>query len=493
MTKIKHLITLLFFPLSFFGQHPTFIKADGSVKTYSIKKKDVKLFAISLTKDKTYLIHTEQKGIDIELSLTTKEGNKIKFQDSPNGEFGPEIIEYKPDSTAIYILNIMPLQDSTNAAEGKFSIQVKKTLTLNNDTHIATILSPNQMAEDIKIFREIREQANSGLYIYKTKKEVDSMYNWAYGQVAKPLDILAFYRIIAVLTDFEGSCHNWTGLPYDVSYYLQRKKGYFPFSLKYIEGKIFVDNFNKKIPFGSRVITINGKADSVICKALYKYRTTDGYNVSVKNPSNVNFGFGKRYQIEFGVNDNYEIMYTLPNSSEQLSQTVKSVSSDEWEKNYLQRNSAKFDSMLDYEVQQKYSFKTLNDSTSLLNLRIFTVGDDINNPNYRAFSAFLDSIFKEMKTNKQIKNLVIDIRSNPGGNGGALMKAFTYITDSKFRENTLAYINFKNIPLPKYYAWSSSDKENQEKEQADLERELNKEFSIFSNGKYLQSGKYNPY
>ena len=490
---MKCLLLPLFFPLSLFAQHPTFIKVNDRVLAYSIKKEETKLFTINLTKGKTYSVRAEQKGIDIALTLTTKEGNKIKYQDSPNGEFGPEIIEYKPDSTATYVLNITPLADSTNAIEGKISIQVKETLTLNNDTHIVTTLSPKQMHEDLKIFQEIRQQANSGLYRYRTKKEMDSIYRWAFEQVEKPLNILAFYRLIVVLTDFEASCHNWTELPNDMSYYLPRKNGIFPFYMKYIQGKMIVNNANKDIPLGSRIVSINGVSDTVIMKLLSKYRTTDGYNITRKNVSSVNDNFSQKYQVEFGLHNAFFIKYILPDSTYILTKTIKSITVNEQEKNYYRRNSARFDSTLDYNIQEKYSFKIINQSTALLNIRIFTMGDDNNDSNYIVFSSFLDSIFKIIKTNNQIKNLIIDIRGNPGGNGGALMKAFSYITDSSFRENSLAYINFKKLPFPQYYAWNSTDLENQKKEQNDLESRLNKEFSIFSNGKYLQNEKYNPY
>jgi len=35
------------------------------------------------------------------------------------------------------------------------------------------------MKKDLELFREMREAANSGVYKYRTKGEIDSVYQWA--------------------------------------------------------------------------------------------------------------------------------------------------------------------------------------------------------------------------------------------------------------------------------------------------------------------------
>lgn len=73
---------------------------------------------------------------------------------------------------------------------------------------------PNEkMKKDFEVFKEIRLRANSGLYKYRTKEQVDSIYKWAEIEISKSTTYLDFYNIICKLTDFEGSSHNSTGLP----------------------------------------------------------------------------------------------------------------------------------------------------------------------------------------------------------------------------------------------------------------------------------------
>jgi len=40
--------------------------------------------------------------------------------------------------------------------------------------------SQKKMQKDLKVFKNIREEANSGLYTYRSKQEIDSIYDWAF-------------------------------------------------------------------------------------------------------------------------------------------------------------------------------------------------------------------------------------------------------------------------------------------------------------------------
>ena len=77
--------------------------------------------------------------------------------------------------------------------------------------------SQEKMLEDLELFKDIRLKANSGLDKYRTKKQIDSIYNWAEDEIKKSSTYLAFYNVICQLTDIEGSVHNDTYLPTKIS------------------------------------------------------------------------------------------------------------------------------------------------------------------------------------------------------------------------------------------------------------------------------------
>ena len=74
-------------------------------------------------------------------------------------------------------------------------------------------LSSEKMLKDFELFKSIRLEANSGLFKYRTKQQIDSIYNWAKKEIKKSSSYREFYNIISQLTDFEGSLHNDTYLP----------------------------------------------------------------------------------------------------------------------------------------------------------------------------------------------------------------------------------------------------------------------------------------
>lgn len=44
-------------------------------------------------------------------------------------------------------------------------------------------ISYKKILKDLVDFKNIRESVNSGLYTYRTKKQIDSTYTWAFNEV----------------------------------------------------------------------------------------------------------------------------------------------------------------------------------------------------------------------------------------------------------------------------------------------------------------------
>src|SRR5690606_29503107 len=106
-------------------------------------------------------------------------------------------------------------------------------------------ISQRQMVKDLEIFKNIRTKANSGLYKYRTKKEIDSMYVWAAKEIEEIDKYREFYMVICKLTDFEGSRHNSTVLSEKHKNSLKaERKGYFPYAIKWIDGKWLLNQEN---------------------------------------------------------------------------------------------------------------------------------------------------------------------------------------------------------------------------------------------------------
>ena len=118
-------------------------------------------------------------------------------------------------------------------------------------------ISAEKLKQDLTIFKEIRKKANSGVYKYRTPKQIDSIYSWAFLQINKPKTLLDFYKIVLKITDFEGSLHNDTTLPDDFQKKYSSGNLFFPYPVKLIKNKLVVNFRNTEIPLGSHIHSIN--------------------------------------------------------------------------------------------------------------------------------------------------------------------------------------------------------------------------------------------
>lgn len=481
---------LVCLPFLSFAQKPASLTT-GTKKSFRISQNDTKTFALQLEKGKSYRITVEQKGIDVDLRLKNTAGTEVAYRDSPNGKYGPEIIELAIQHATDFTLAITPLKEEANAKKGTCTAVLEEFVAVNPDEVINGTLNPGQMKADLNVFRNIRERANSGLARYRTPAQLDSIYDWAFGQIQKSLPITAFYKILLVLTDFEGSNHNNTRLPHHASGYIPKDKGYFPFFFKKIDNQMIVNYEGGEIPLGSQVLSINGISDSDLLKHFSKYYTTDGYNETANDKACIESSYGWIFPFELGVFDQFDIAYKVPGSDEVKQITLKSLSREENAVRYRDRYSAKLDSLTDFNFQDKYSFERISPTTGLLNFRIFTMASNADDPDFQTFSNYLDSLFLSFKE-QHLQNLVIDIRNNPGGNDPTYEKVFTYLTDHSFRENTEAYIIFDQLPYPQYYKWNSTDKSNQKRELKDLKDYFKTIFSVKKGAQYHQHPQFNP-
>ncbi len=202
----------------------------------------------------------------------------------------------------------------------------------------------------------------------------------------------------------------------------------FPLEIRMIEGKMYVSNSlinkDKKLE-GSEILTINGVSAKSIKNDIYKHISADG-------------GYGRESKKKyFNFFSPYYISYSLdfPKHYE--------INVAGREEPFALENLKEY--KFTYEGKESYSkefcedvlcFQTIdNKSTSILTMRTFYYdGEDLTK-----YRQLLEKSFKEIKK-KGIKNLIIDLRGNGGGqsfNGAYLLRylsseIFTYFIRNNY-------------------------------------------------------------
>lgn len=169
--------------------------------------------------------------------------------------------------------------------------------------------SQKGMKQDFEIFNQISKEANSGLYKYRTKPQIDSIYNWGNLQIEKLLTYRDFYNLISTISNFEGSLHNDVSLPQKYAENLKNETyGYFPFPIKWIDDKWLINIDGKQIPLGSKIVEINDTKIENIIPELYKYYSTDGNNLTGKRIGLMT-SFSKYYRLHYGLTKSFNVSY----------------------------------------------------------------------------------------------------------------------------------------------------------------------------------------
>ena len=348
--------------------------------------------------------------------------------------------------------------------------------------------SQRKMRKDLEIFKEIRLKANSGLYKYRTKEQIDSSYLWAENEINNASTYLDFYNIICELTDFEGSAHNDTDFSAKHEENIEKESyGYFPYPIKWIEEKWRI-NFEKgKIPLGSEIISINQVPIFEIIKELNKYYPTDGVNTTGKRIG-IRTHFAKYYRWNYGLTKYFEVEYREPYSDQIKREKINGVSNSDYYNNFRKMFSMPLDIFYyaNLKENQKYKYKQINNSTGILTIYDFGIGNETTEAHKR-YCIFLDSIFSEIKT-KNISNLVVDIRQNNGGDDPNDVVTYSYLTQRNFRESKEVWINFKKVPYLKYYN-SSIPKFLRPFGVGKYNRRFQNRFPQYRNGKYYISDR----
>lgn len=380
-------------------------------------------------------ISVQSGDANLGLSLFA-DGKRIKDQDDSRGIKSVERLYYTPEKGKKYELKIWAKSYIEKSKPAAVSVTESKTLPVLNGQ-----LTSDKFVEDLHTFRSIRETVNSGLYVYRSKKQIDSIYQVAETEAKNCKNIFDFYKVIAKLTGFEGSCHNYTDLPNHASYYLTQKPEYLPITLKNIDGRLLQDSKEVALPLGAEILSINGIPAQEMIRRFSQYYFSDGFSMPYKEMTGFERGMLDKFYIEFGTHKNYVIRYQWNGKSNEVS--LPGTSLENFKKLQESRHSLSFDKKL---LAEKYSLSKEGEGMYRLSLRGFDFATGKEDPAYKKFSGFLDQMMETLEKEK-IENLIIDLRGNTGGTGALYEKVFSYLTQRPFRDSHYAYTKFNEVPM----------------------------------------------
>lgn len=295
--------------------------------------------------------------------------------------------------------------------------------------------SVKQLNEDFGVLKRTLEAVHPGLYRYNTPEELEAKFKKFEAKLNKPLSDGEFFKIVSQMLSEIKCYHTYTN-PFnqrkEIKEGLFNRKNYFPFYFQIINRKMIVtDNASsKRISKGSEITKINGVKMSKILTSLLTVTFADGNGTTENRLSSLSTGLFSgtsysRFDLMFPLfyppkNGAYKIEAVDFKTKKKMRFEVLAMTKNERAEEMAKRygNAPTYDDGWLFEIRE--------DSTAYLRVSNFIVWK----LSFK-YKEFLAKAFNEINA-KKVKNLIVDIRGNGGGDSNAPIEILRYIARKEF-------------------------------------------------------------
>lgn len=296
-----------------------------------------------------------------------------------------------------------------------------------------TKFSKQDMVEDFRLAMEILKKQHPNPYkfidsvAYQTK--VDSLLQ----KMAAQSDVFACNQFspVGLLRDVH------TSLAYsdENSRDLFSKIKFLPFPVIIERDKMLVNAKGLQLPFGSEIISIDGLTTEELIRFATNLSYSDG---SINTGNDRSYGdFQTRFSMRNVQQKNHEVVFRTAGSKEQKKITLPAATPAQA---FLSSRLAVMPVNQLQRAHYIYSDFEPATQTGILTVNSFNLQEAYA---YKEFSEF----FKELNTLKY-KNVIIDIRSNGGGNPAISALLYSFLSDKSFRNE----YNYRTRTIDMTYA-----------------------------------------
>lgn len=298
-----------------------------------------------------------------------------------------------------------------------------------------------KLQSDVDFSYKKLKQLHPKLYWYISKEKLDYKFDSLKKSIQKPMTGLTFYKELSQVVKTIGQGHLGISPSLEklskTEQKLLKKKGksaFAQFDLEFIENKLFITKNRSRHPISdmSEVVLVNNEKPSDLIN-IYKTRvSSDGYNQTFYNQYLGKY-FGVFYNLDKGkVQDSIKLQLKLEDRD-----SLFIVKRDTFGTNSKEskiklskketKEKAKFNSKYGFNKETKTFTRELkfieNDSTTaLMTIKQFNNGNSHD---------FYEESFNKLSV-ANAKNLIIDLRNNPGGRLYEIGDLYGYLANEPF-------------------------------------------------------------
>ncbi|MFC2098148.1 S41 family peptidase [Bacteroidota bacterium] len=273
--------------------------------------------------------------------------------------------------------------------------------------------TPEQIREDIDFMFTKMEEVHPNLYYFMPEESVQNEKEKLLADITAPIDRIelckAFKPLVSRLNDGHTSLR-WP--QQEIMRYVQMGGKFFPAAVYIDDNQLFVKASQDDILApDARILEINNIPVVDIIKEMRKY--ISGEKTMYKD-TRIAYRFSTYYWFLFQKGSRFKVRFQSGNEEPQ-SVNLKGLNA--YEVDQLSTGSS--------TKKQNFEYRQLDERTSLIEFRSFSGREK--------FKEFLENSFKQIKET-EIRNLIIDIRENGGGNSSLGDDLFNYITSKPYTQ-----------------------------------------------------------
>jgi hypothetical protein len=295
---------------------------------------------------------------------------------------------------------------------------------------------PAQLQADYLLFRHILERTHPSIYWYTSKDSMDYYFDQGYKSLVDSLTEIEFRDDLAYVISKINCGHTSIKGSRSFNRYIDTASSLaFPFALKFwSDTMVITANLRRQdriLQRGTIVKSINGYTAKALTDTLFNYITTDGFSANGKYQSiSTGFAFANLYKSIIGLTDSIDIHYIDSLGFENQAY----VKPYDFKADTMNKKSLSHGPPVKGPGKKK---KKPSFYLSSINLQL----DTVMKTGFMTVATFdranhLRKFFKNsfrVLQKEHIKNLIIDVRSNGGGDAGLSTALTRYITDHRFK------------------------------------------------------------
>ena len=320
-----------------------------------------------------------------------------------------------------------------------------------------------ELAFDLEILKEVMEEAHHGLFLFTNNEKFNFVFDSIHNCIFDSMSVTDYYRLVTLSLTNKIQCGH-TGI--------YPPNGFFtkliPIETYIVKDDIYINRiYDSKNDFNGilKLVSINGIGTKSILKTLKKGIPADGNNLNFKNRI-IEVDFPMYFTQLIDEADTYKIQVNELNSGKDTTFSIAAM-------NWAELNKAK--SIFPMKRDNKLAFKIIDSlSTAYLKIGSFE-GWRLEQQGFN-FDMYISNTFDSLQK-LDVKNLIIDLRWNMGGDTEKGAKLLSYLYNKQFQffnKVTASSNHYKHLKYTdKNWKWNFDMKHDHRK---------NKKYEFIANG-----------